>query len=245
MIPAIAVQNVTISYERTPVLRAVTVAIPPKQIVGIIGPNGAGKSTLLKGIIGLLPLDSGQITIFSKPIAQSRDKLAYVPQRTEIDWHFPVTVRDVVLMGRYKHLGWLQRPKKADKDITQQALQQMGMTEFAERAIDELSGGQQQRVFLARALAQQADILLLDEPFVGVDAATENAIWELLHALKADGKTILVVNHDLTNMVKRYDQLVLLNQRLVASGSPAEVFTPAIINKAYGGLLTLLEEVRP
>lgn len=243
MTSAIEINNLTVSYDKHPVIRAINVSINPKQIVGVIGPNGAGKSTLLKAIMGLMPLDSGNISLFGKPISEARHTIAYVPQRSEIDWDFPVIVRDVVMMGRYKHIGLFKRPKKEEHEIVEKSLRELGMQDFANRQINELSGGQQQRVFLARALAQQTDILMLDEPFVGVDAATENSIWEMMHKLKTQGKTIIVVNHDLTNMVKRYDNLLLINQRLVAYGKPSEVFKPEIINKAYGGRLTLLEEI--
>tara|TARA_Y100000310_G_scaffold246052_1_gene251163 strand:- start:4631 stop:5371 length:741 start_codon:yes stop_codon:yes gene_type:complete len=241
---AIDVKNLTVSYDKNPVIRSISASIKPKQVVGVIGPNGAGKSTFLKAIMGLLQLDSGSISVFGENISKARDKVAYVPQRSEIDWDFPVIVRDVVMMGRYKHLGWVRKPKKEDHKIVDESLQQLGMQDFSERQIGELSGGQQQRVFLARALAQQTDILMLDEPFVGVDAATENSILDLMGKLKDVGKTIVVVNHDLSNVVKRYDSLMLINQRLVAYGKTKDVFKQDIINKAYGGRLTLLEEVQ-
>lgn len=241
---ALEIKNLTVSYEQHPVIRSISVPIKSKQIVGIIGPNGAGKSTLLKAIMGLLPLDSGTISIFGKSAETAKHLIAYIPQRNEVDWNFPVVVRDVVMMGRYKDIGTFKRPGKADKDIVEKSLKDMGMEAYADRQIGELSGGQQQRVFLARALAQKTDILMLDEPFIGVDAATENSIWEMMRRLKSRGKTILVVNHDLTNMVKKYDSLLLLNQRLVAYGKPSTVFRQENINKAYGGRLTLLEEVQ-
>lgn len=240
---AIEINNLTVSYDKHPVIRAINVSIKPKQIIGIIGPNGAGKSTLLKAIMGLLPLDSGGILILGEQAADAKHLIAYVPQRSEIDWDFPVTVKDVVMMGRYNHIGLFKKAKKEDYAIVENSLKELGMQGFANRQIGELSGGQQQRVFLARALAQQTEILMLDEPFVGVDAATENSIWELMHKLKSQGKTILVVNHDLTNMVKKYDNLLLINQRLVDYGKPSEVFKPDILNKAYAGRLTLLEEI--
>lgn len=241
---ALEIKNLTVSYEQHPVIRSISVSIKPKQIVGVIGPNGAGKSTLLKAIMGLLPLDSGSISILGKSAGTAKHLIAYIPQRNEVDWTFPVVVRDVVMMGRYKDIGAFKRPKKTDKDIVERSLKDIGMESYADRQIGELSGGQQQRVFLARALAQKTDILMLDEPFIGVDAATENSIWEMMRRLKARGKTILVVNHDLTNMVKKYDSLLLLNQRLVAYGKPSIVFRQENINKAYGGRLTLLEEVQ-
>lgn len=241
---ALEIKNLTVSYGQHPVIRSISVPIKSKQIVGIIGPNGAGKSTLLKAIMGLLPLDSGTISIFGKSAETAKHLIAYIPQRNEVDWNFPVVVRDVVMMGRYKDIGIFKRPGKEDKDIVEKSLKDIGMEAYADRQIGELSGGQQQRVFLARALAQKTDILMLDEPFIGVDAATENSIWEMMKMLKSRGKTILVVNHDLTNMVKKYDSLLLLNQRLVAYGNPSMVFRQENINKAYGGRLTLLEEIQ-
>lgn len=241
---ALEIKNLTVSYEQHPVIRSISAVIKPKQIVGIIGPNGAGKSTLLKAIMGLLPIDSGTISIFEKSAETAKHLIAYIPQRNEVDWNFPVVVKDVVMMGRYKDIGVFKRPGKTDKDIVEKSLKDIGMEAYADRQIGELSGGQQQRVFLARALAQKTDILMLDEPFIGVDAATENSIWEMMKMLKSRGKTILVVNHDLTNMVKKYDSLLLLNQRLVAYGKPSTVFRQENINKAYGGRLTLLEEVQ-
>lgn len=243
MSASIEINNLTVSYDKHPVLRAITVPIKPKQIVGIIGPNGAGKSTMLKAIMGLMPIDSGSIFVMGKKINEARHLISYVPQRSEIDWNFPVSVKDVIMMGRYKNIGLFKWPTKKDSFIVEKALHELGMQDFANRQIGELSGGQQQRVFLARALAQQTEILMLDEPFVGVDAATESYIWELMHKLKAQGKTIIVVNHDLTNMVKKYDALLLLNQRLVAYGRPSKVFKADTINKAYAGRLTLIEEI--
>lgn len=239
--PALELQNVTISYGLKPAVRNVTLRIPPQQIIGIIGPNGAGKSTLLKGIMGLLPLDNGQVRVFGRPLNGSRRLLAYVPQKESVDWDFPVTVRDVVLMGRYAHLGLFQRPRRQDEEIASRALEEVGMTEFASRHIRDLSGGQQQRVFLARALAQESAVMLLDEPFVGVDAATEKAIFELMERLKKEGKTLVVVNHDLS-VVEKYDALVMINQRLVAHGPTAEVFHSRTLHETYGGRLTILQQ---
>jgi len=238
---AIDIQNVTVSYGLKPAIRNVTMQILPHQIVGIIGPNGAGKSTLLKAIVGLLPLDDGLITVFGKPLKEARRRVAYVPQKESVDWDFPVTVRDVVLMGRYGHLRILQRPRAEDGVVAMQVLGLVGMSDFENRHIRDLSGGQQQRVFLARALAQEADIMLLDEPFVGVDAATEQVVFDLMAQLKSEGKTLIVVNHDLS-VVDHYDSLVMVNQRLVAFGPSKEVFNSERLRETYGGRLTILQE---
>lgn len=239
---AIDVNNLTVSYDQKIALRGVTVRVGSEQVVGIIGPNGAGKSTLLKTILALIPEESGTVSVFGKSIDQVRARVAYVPQRSAVDWDFPVTVYDVVLMGRYVHLGWGKRPTMRDHDIAQHALGEMEMLDFTHRQIGELSGGQQQRVFLARALAQQADLLLLDEPFVGVDAATEAAIFTIMKRLRDQGKTVLVVNHDLSNVQQHYDSVMLLNKRLVAYGPTERVFRPDILAQTYGGRLTLLEQ---
>lgn len=238
--PAIAVHNLTVSYLERPVLRSVTMEVERGQLVGIIGPNGAGKSTLLKAVLGLIDIDSGTARIYGEPINQARNRVAYVPQTSAVDWDFPVTVRDVVLMGRYGRLGWVRRPSRADRTATSESLERVGMTDFADRHIRQLSGGQQQRVFLARALCQQADVMLLDEPFAGVDAATERAIFDLFHKLTAERCTLLVVNHDL-GVLEKFDRLLLLNQRVIAYGPAHEVATEANIQRTYGGRLSLLD----
>ena len=236
----ISVRGVTVSYGQKPVLRSVSLDVPRGQLVGVVGPNGAGKSTLLRAILGLIPLDSGSVEIGGLPIERCRGSIAYVPQTEAVDWDFPVTVSDVVLMGRYGRLGWFGRPGRADRDAAHEALAQVAMTEFADRHIRQLSGGQQQRVFLARALCQHADVLLLDEPFAGVDAATEQAIFELIARLTADGKTLLVVNHDLS-VLDRFDSVLLLNQQVIAFGPTDQVVTNENLRRTYGGRLTLLE----
>ncbi|MCG0239421.1 MAG: metal ABC transporter ATP-binding protein [Firmicutes bacterium] len=241
MVPALEVRNMTVSYHRRPVLRAVGFSAYPGEIVGIIGPNGAGKSTLFKAILGLLTPDTGWVAVYGEPVARRRRQIAYVPQREQVDWDYPATVLDVVLMGRYGHLGLLRRPGVRDLEIARAALERVGMAGFADRQIGQLSGGQQQRVFLARALAQEADLYFLDEPFVGVDAATEAIIYEVMASLRDQGKTILVVNHDLSVARERYDKLMLLNGRVVAFGPPEAVFTPAYLRATYGGRLALLE----
>ena len=238
--PPISVRNVTVAYGQKPVLRSVSFDVPHGQLVGVVGPNGAGKSTLLRAILGLIPLDSGCVEIAGQPIGRCRNRIAYVPQTEAVDWDFPVTVLDVVLMGRYGRLGWFGRPGRADRKAAHEALAQVAMSDFEDRHIRQLSGGQQQRVFLARALCQHADVLLLDEPFSGVDAATELAIFDLIDRLTADGKTLLVVNHDLS-VLDRFDSVLLLNQQVVALGPTAEVVTDENLRRTYGGRLTLLD----
>ncbi len=238
--PAVGIHGVTVSYGRKPVLRSVSLEVPRATLVGIIGPNGAGKTTLLKALLGLIEPDAGRVEINGRPVSSSRQALAYVPQTEAVDWDFPVTVFDVVLMGRYGRLGWFGRPGRKDHEAAKEALELVGMSDFADRHIRQLSGGQQQRVFLARALCQQADILLLDEPFAGVDAATEQAIFRLIDRLKLDGKTLLVVNHDLS-ILNRFDLVLLLNQRVVAFGPTATVVNDENLRRTYGGRLTLLD----
>lgn len=241
--PIIEIHDLSVAYERKPVLWDVDLSLPEGQLIGIIGPNGAGKSTLLKAIMGLLPLNSGYIQINGKPLEEMRHKISYVPQRESVDWDFPTSVYEVVMMGRYGQLGLFNRPKKADKEIVMDSLRQVGMEEFKNRQISQLSGGQQQRVFLARALAQQADIYFMDEPFAGVDAATEKAIIKLLGEMSAQNKTVIVVHHDLQSVAKYFDWIILLNMRLVASGPINEAFTPELLQETYGGKLTLLTEI--
>jgi manganese/zinc/iron transport system ATP- binding protein len=241
--PVLELHDVSVSYHKKPVLYGVDLELPEGSLAGLIGPNGAGKSTLIKAAMGLLPLHSGWVKFFGGPFAKSRQRVGYVPQREEVDWDFPVSVMDVVLMGRYGRLGWLRRPSKADRAAAEEALEKVGMGPFRDRQISNLSGGQQQRVFLARALAQDSDLYLMDEPFVGVDAATEKAIVTLLQEWRERGKTILVVHHDLTTAREYYDRLILLNMRVVASGPVEEVFTMELLQKTYGGRLTILSDV--
>lgn len=241
--PPIETHDVTVAYHRKPVLYGVDVSIPEGKLVGIVGPNGAGKSTLIKAVMGLLPLNSGWINIFGKPFRKNLHRVGYVPQRESVDWDFPVNVMDVVLMGRYGKLGLFKRPGSEDYDIAAECLEKVQMLPYAQRQISNLSGGQQQRVFLARALAQQSDLYLMDEPFVGVDAATEKAIVNLLQELKSQGKTILVVHHDLPTAREYFDMLLLLNMRMVAFGPTEEVFTHDLLQKTYGGRLTILSRV--
>ncbi len=238
----IQVKNLTISYHKKPAIKGINLDIEAGNVIGIIGPNGAGKSTLLKGILGLLPVDTGDIKIFGKDIEESRKRISYIPQREQFDWDFPINVEDVVMMGRYAHLPAFGFPKQADREIVNSVLQKIEMDKYSRRQIRQLSGGQQQRVFLARALAQQSDIYFLDEPFVGVDAKTERAIFKLMKELREEGKTILVVHHDLGKAQEYFDKLVLINQTLVAYGNADEVFTPEIIDRTYGGRLTILQK---
>jgi len=241
-IPPIEIHDLTVSYEKRPVLWNIDVAIPEGEIIGIIGPNGAGKSTLIKAILGLIPADSGWVRIYGEPLARQRNTVGYVPQRESVDWDFPVTVRDVVLMGTYGRLGLFRRPGRAEQELCDRCLAQVGMSQYVDRQISNLSGGQRQRVFLARALAQQSRIYLLDEPFVGVDAATEGAIVELLRTMKREGRTVLVVHHDLQTAAEYFDSILMLNMRLVAFGPTKSVFTEALLQKTYGGRLTILSE---
>ena len=240
--PALQVRDVTVAYDRRPVLWDVEVSLPRHHLIAIVGPNGAGKSTLLKAAMGLLPLASGTIEILGALLEQSRKKVGYVPQRESVDWDFPTDALDVVTMGTYGRLGWMRRPGRRERDLAMQCLAQVGMESFAHRQISQLSGGQQQRVFLARALVQQAQIYFMDEPFAGVDAATESAIVTLLRELRQQQKTVIVVHHDLETVRDYFDYVVLLNMRVVAAGPIAETFTHENLQKTYGGRLTLLSE---
>lgn len=241
--PALEVHDLTVAYRKQPVLWGVDLAVETGRLVGILGPNGAGKSTLLKAALGLLPRQSGWVKVFGRPIGEQKNRVGYVPQRESIDWDFPVNVTDVVMMGRYGRLGWGRRPGAADRALVSTCLEKVGLGPYADRQIANLSGGQQQRVFLARALAQEADLYFLDEPFAGVDAATEAAIVTVLRELRDQGKTLLVVHHDLPTARTYFDTLLLLNLRVVAYGPTAEVFTGSKLQQAYGGRLTILSEV--
>lgn len=239
----LVVKQLSMRYHHKPVLTDVSFSIPEGKTIAIIGPNGAGKSTLLKGIMGLEPSMSGRSEFFNQPLDKKRLAVAYVPQREESDWDFPISVMDVVLMGRHGQLKFWQRPSAQDVQIAKQALSELGMAEFADRQISQLSGGQQQRVFLARALAQKASLYLMDEPFAGVDVTTEKAIIQLFKELKAKNKTIVCVHHDLNTVGDYFDWVILINARLVAAGPVDEVLTPENLNKTYGGRLSLLSEM--
>lgn len=217
-------------------------SVPEGKLISIVGPNGAGKSTLIKAILGLIPRASGTVEIYGKPYPKQRKLVGYVPQRGEVDWDFPTNALDVVLMGRYGHVGWIKRPSKKDIAFAEECLDKVGMSAYANRQISQLSGGQQQRVFLARALAQDATIYFMDEPFVGVDAATEKAIITLLNELKNQGKTVLVVHHDLQTVPEYFDWTLLVNKRLLEAGPTKEVFTVDNLQKTYGGRLAFLEK---
>ncbi|KAA3636804.1 MAG: metal ABC transporter ATP-binding protein [Calditrichaeota bacterium] len=239
----IEVHDLTVAYRKKPVLWNIDFELPESKIIGLIGPNGAGKSTLIKAIMGLLPTVSGFVKIYGKPIKDARKRVAYVPQRESVDWDFPTSAFDVVLMGRYGNLSLFQRPTKADKEIAYESLKKVGMEEYADRQISQLSGGQQQRIFLARSLTQNADVYLMDEPFVGVDASTEKAIISLLKELKDRGKTVVVVHHDLHTVREYFDWVLLLNMRLVKIGPTKEIFTDENLKLTYGGKLNLLSEM--
>ncbi|MCH8557158.1 MAG: metal ABC transporter ATP-binding protein [Balneolia bacterium] len=241
--PPVEVHDLTVSYQNKPVLWDVDFELPEGKLIAVVGPNGAGKSTLIKTIMGLIDPVSGHSLIYGRPLEQMRKKIAYVPQRETVDWNFPVSVFDVVLMGRYAHLSLFKRPKKHDKELAMEALEKVGMAEFADRQISQLSGGQQQRVFLARALAQDAEIYFMDEPFAGVDASTEDHILLLLKELRNHGRTVVVVHHDLQTVSGYFDWVMLLNLRLVALGPMETTFTKENLQKAYGGRLNILSQV--
>ncbi len=242
--PAVEVHDLTVAFDRKPVLWNIDLALPKGKLVGIVGPNGAGKSTLIKAIMGLLPLSSGYVKLFDNDIDAVRKRISYVPQRESVDWDFPASVLDVVLMGRYAKLGLFRRPRKADKDVAMDCLRKVGMEGFIHRQISQLSGGQQQRTFLARALAQQADLYFMDEPFAGVDAATEAAIIALLRNMTEAKKTVVVVHHDLPSVTQYFDWVILLNTRLVAYGPTKTTFTQENLQETYGGKLTLMADVQ-
>jgi manganese/zinc/iron transport system ATP- binding protein len=232
---AVEVTDLTVAYGEKPVLWDVDLEVPKGVLMAIVGPNGAGKTTLMRAILGMVKPAAGQALVHGRPYAEQRRLVAYVPQRGTVDWDFPTSVLDVVLMGRYGRLGWVRRPGAADRAAAREALEQVGMTELAGRQISQLSGGQQQRVFLARALVQGAELYFMDEPFQGVDATTEKAIVELLRALRAGGKTVVAVHHDLQTVPEYFDQVTLLNVRRIASGPVAECFTEENLRRTYGG----------
>ena len=240
---AISVTDLSVAYDRKRVLSNIFLEIERGHRYGVLGPNGSGKSTLLKATLGLIDDYTGTVRIMGETVDKVRRKLVYVPQRSEIDFTFPATVRDVVLMGRYPHKKVFQRLNDKDRRLADEAMDELGIANLHDRQIGELSGGQQQRTFLARALAQQADILFLDEPFVGVDIPTEEKIIEVLRKLSEAGKTLMVVHHDLQAVPDYFDHVILLNQRLVAYGPTQEVFTPEILRQTFGGQLALLQQI--
>ena len=237
----LAVENITVSYNGHSALSNVAFEVPQGTRVAVVGPNGAGKSTLFKALVGLLPLRSGHILVHGLPLGHHLECVAYVPQREEVDWQFPVSVTDVVMMGRYGQLGWLKRPGKQDKTIVARSLEQMNIAELALKSIGDLSGGQQQRVFLARALAQEPHILLMDEPFTGVDANTQEATLALLDDLKKEQVTVMVSTHDLNLAGSRFDRVLLLNHQLIAYGAASQVFMPEILTRAFGAHALVLD----
>jgi manganese/zinc/iron transport system ATP- binding protein len=237
---AIVVNDLTVAYRERPVLWDIDVVVPPGVLMAIVGPNGAGKTTLIKAILGLIRPAAGEVMIFGKPYEQQRRLVGYVPQRGSVDWDFPTTVLDVVMMGRYGALGWFRRPGRAEREAAMRALEHVGMADLSGRQISQLSGGQQQRVFLARALVQDAAVYLMDEPFQGVDARTEHAIVALLQELRAQGKTVVVVHHDLQSVPEYFDWVMLLNVRRIALGPVSEVFTEENLRLTYGGKLPFL-----
>ncbi len=239
----LSIRDLTVAYHRKPVLWEVDFSAPQGSLVAVVGPNGAGKSTMLKAILDLVPRVSGEVLIFGSPYRRQRDRVAYVPQRESVDWDFPVNATDVVAMGLYRKIGWFRPVTRKHRRQAVEALDRVGMADYAQRQISRLSGGQQQRVFLARALVQHADLYLMDEPLASVDAATEKAVIDILHDLRAAGKTALVVHHDLQTVPDYFDQVLLLNMRVVASGPTNETFTPENLRTTYGGKLALLDEV--
>lgn len=233
----------TVAYQQKPVLWDVDYQASSGKLIAVVGPNGAGKTTFIKACLGLLPVASGVIEFWGKLYRDARQDVGYVPQRESVDWDFPVSALDVVTMGRYGKIGWCRPVTRDHKQVAYHCLEQVGMADFSKRQINQLSGGQQQRVFLARALAQEAKLYFMDEPFAGVDAATEKAVVDVLRRLQGEGKTVIAVHHDLVTVPEYFDEVLLLNTRVIASGQVAEVFTQENLRKTYGGRLTLLDEV--
>ncbi len=243
-VPAIEVKNLTVSYGPVPALLDVSLSIEPGQLVGIIGPNGSGKSTFIKSLLGFVKPDFGDVLLFGEDAEKAKGRVAYVPQRGSVDWDFPITVGEVALMGRYGKQPWWRELSSEDHDIAEHALEQVRMADYRHRQIGQLSGGQQQRVFMARAIAQGGDILLLDEPFAGVDAATEKAILDVLESTRETGRTLVVVHHDLATASEYFDALVLLKQRLFAHGTPEQVMHPELLSEVYEGTLRIFASLQ-
>ncbi len=241
--PLLEIHDLTVSYDQSPVLWNVDLSLPSGKLIGVLGPNGAGKSTLIKAVMGLVTPSGGYVKIFGSRLEEVRSRISYVPQRESVDWNFPASVLDVVMMGTYGKLGLFRRPGAKERQIALQSLEKVGMQSFINRQISELSGGQQQRVFIARALAQEADLYLMDEPFAGVDMATETAIFQLLQMMTAEGKTVVVVHHDIHSAMNYFDWIIMLNLHLVASGPKELVITEDLLRKTYGGKLNLLTKV--
>lgn len=241
---AIEIRDLTVSYGPRPALLDISLAIEPGLLVGVIGPNGSGKSTLIRTILGFLQPDVGEIRLFGEKADAAVGRVAYVPQRSAVDWDFPITVRQVVMMGRYGKLKWWQNPGRRDHSVVDDALDMVRMTGYRDRQIGQLSGGQQQRIFMARALAQGGDILLLDEPFAGVDAATERAILDVLAEARKQGRTLVVVHHDLATAAVYFDRLILLKQRLYAYGPPEAVLDEKLLSEVYEGKVSPVKPLR-
>lgn len=240
-LPAVFVRDLTVAYDEKPVLWDIDLDVPEGTLTAIVGPNGAGKSTLLKAILGLIPTAAGTIRLFGETYTRNRRAVGYVPQRGTVDWDFPTDALDVVTMGLYGALGWLRRPGAKERATAMERLDQVGMADFAKRQISQLSGGQQQRVFLARALAQDPKLYFMDEPLAGVDAATEQTVFEILRFLRSEGRTVVVVHHDLENVRETFDRTILLNVKLIASGPTEAVFVREKLQAAYGGRLAAME----
>lgn len=240
---ALNINRLHVSYQDTEALCDISLSVDKGKIVGIVGPNGAGKSTLIKAILGLTPIDSGSIKIYGQTLNEMRKRVAYVPQRANIDWNFPIIVKKTVLLGTYPRLGILKRPKRKHKEWAMECLQKVGMEEYAHRQIGELSGGEQQRVFVARALAQKAECYFLDEPFIGIDATSENIIINILRELRNEGKTIFVVHHDLTKVEGFFDDIILINKELIGCGPVNQIFVPKLVEEAYDTSLSVLKSL--
>ena len=238
----LSIHDMTVAYHRKPVLWDVDLDVPEGKLIAIVGPNGAGKSTLIKAALDLIPRASGRVLVYGKTYRKNRSRVGYVPQRESVDWDFPVSALDVVTMGRYGRIGWFMPVRRKHREAAREALDRVGIADLAHRQISQLSGGQQQRTFLARALVQEADLYLMDEPFAAVDAATERAIVTILKDLRAAGKTVLVVHHDLQTVEEYFDHVILMNMRIVAHGPVSTTFTPENLRKTYGGKLTVLAE---
>jgi len=239
----LSIHDMTVAYHRKPVLWNFDYIAPRGKLIAIVGPNGSGKTTLIKAVLDLVPLVSGSVRFFGQPYRRMRGRVGYVPQRETVDWDFPIDALQVVAMGLYRRIGWCWPVTRAYREVAWEALRRVGMADYAGRQISQLSGGQQQRVFLARALAHDADVYLMDEPFAGVDAATERAIVAILHELRSAGRTVLAVHHDLQTVQEYFDEVILMNMRLVAAGPAQDVFTPENLRKTYGGKLALLDQV--
>lgn len=237
----LTISGLSVAYQKKPVLRNVSFEVKEGELIGVIGPNGAGKSTMMKAVLGLIPTIGGEVSVYGRSLKSQRHLIGYVPQRESVDWDFPTNALDVVLMGTYGKLGWFRRPGAKEIAFALDCLNKVGMADFADRQISQLSGGQQQRVFLARALAQDAKLYFMDEPFAGVDAATEKAIITLLQELKKQGKTVIVVHHDLATVQQYFDSVLLLNVEVQAYGPTATTFTQEQLQRTYGGRLAFLE----